>query len=154
AEISIYENALSVDRSRNAVREALSVSERSLASIVGALGDLALAATQMQRAVDIAEELLKIDPENARWTEIGADAQLALAERLFLDAQHGRAATAGARARQRALSLAVRDESGVGWHLLLARSVLFDAVQLGDAGDHLGALRLAQGVLQRVQSSP
>ncbi len=151
-EVSIYEALLGNDRNQNVVKEALSVAERSHARIVGALGNAELAASQMQRSADIAEELLQVDPENSRWAEISAEASIALAEMLDLVNQHERAEVAAGAAKRLARRLVERDNSVISWQMLSARIALHESEQLWARGDDLGALRLAEGVQQRVAS--
>ena len=148
AEIALYEGA-GGDASRQvSLREATSVSERSLASITSALGDHALAHAQLQRAAAMAETLTRTDPDNSYWAEITAEAYLAIAETIDSGAV---AEAAFGRAQRITQHLVEQDDTVAKWQILRARVMLLEAKQDGARGEHLDALRLSEGVVQRSQ---
>ena len=147
AEIALYESALGDMAASTALKEALSISERSLAHVTAALGDGEPALAQMLRAVELAEGLARSDADNSRWAEIHADALLGLAE---MSPPGARADVAIAQARRIADRLVERDGRVARWQLLRARVSLLEARQRGANGEHLEAMRMAEGVAQRI----
>ncbi|MBN8482584.1 MAG: toll/interleukin-1 receptor domain-containing protein [Xanthomonadales bacterium] len=149
AEIALYERALVQSSKPNVLREALATAERTLARILAAQGDTALSEAKFQRAVELADDLVSIDRDNVQWAESAAEAQIALAEQLPPGEQKESAAI---RAGALAGELVQRDQSVGRWQLLRARATLLDARLRASRGEHLEALRLAEGVVQTAAS--
>lgn len=151
-ELSIYQDMLARDPKNRDAKSASSIAERQLARIVFMRGDSALSLSQLRHAVDIADELIEEDPTNMVIVDMAAQAYADLGEGLMLDGKASAARAAINRSRDLAAQLVARDSSVVAWQSRLSRSQLLQAAFSAATGDALGALRLVQGVEQRLDA--
>jgi tetratricopeptide (TPR) repeat protein len=153
-EIAIYENILAVTPKDHDVTRLLVIGERALGRLSLMLGDIQVAIAQLRDASKLAETLIQVDIENSAWREMDAGVQGDLGEALYYAGERDAAASTVARARELATRLVERDPSVVQWQLHMGRSLLLESRLQAANGDALGALRVAQGVIQRIEALP
>jgi len=151
AELATYQSMLSIDPNNNDAKRGVLVAGGVLARLSLARGHPTQAADQYGTAAKFADELIAAEPKNTDWADMSAQTYAEYGEALHFAGEDAAARAQIARATAIAEALIQNDASVVRWRAyLLSRCQLLEAELNAHAGDHAGALRLAQGVARRI----
>jgi tetratricopeptide (TPR) repeat protein len=152
-ELAIYDAILAKDRKNNDARRGELVAHNALARLSMEKGNPTEAIGQLRDATALAESLMRTEPDNTLWAEIGADLHAYYGEDAYYVSDF---ATSNAEARRSCAitsALIERDASVVRWRaFLLSRCELLQAKLKSTSGDHAAALGLSQRVVDRIDT--
>ena len=150
-ELAINESVLASDSKNNDARRAALVARIALARLSMAKGDAPEAMNKLRDATTLAESLIRTEPDNTLWSEIGADLYAYYGEDAYYVSELKVAQEAATRSCAIAGDLVKRDASVVRWRgYLLSRCQSLQALLKARSGDRQGALDLLQQVVQRI----
>jgi len=153
AELAIYTTVLSTDPNNNDARRGELVARSALARLSAAKGNLAGALDQLRTATALADSLMKTEPDNTLWADIGADVNAFYGEVAFRLTDLKLAGDAAARSCTLAQDLVKRDASVVRWRgFHLSRCESLQAALAARAGDYDAALARSRDVVARIDA--
>ena len=153
AELAIYASVLATDANNNDARRGELVARSALARLSAAKGRLPEALEQLRIATTLADSLMKTEPDNTLWTDIGADVNAFYGEVAFRLTDPKLAGEAAARSCTLAHDLVKRDASVVRWRgFHLSRCQSLQAALAAQAGNHAAALERSREVVARIDA--
>jgi tetratricopeptide (TPR) repeat protein len=153
AELAIYTTVLSTDPNNNNARRGELVARSALARLSVAKGNLIDALDQLGTATTLADALMRTEPDNTLWADIGADVNAFYGEVAFRLRDHKLAGDAASRSCALVQQLVKRDASVVRWRgFHLSRCESLQAALAARAGDYDAALARSRGVVARIDA--
>jgi len=153
AELAIYTAVLGIGANNNDARRGELVARSALARLSMAKGSAADALEQLRIAAALAETLIRTEPDNTLWADIGADVNAFYGEVAYRLSDLKLASDAAARSCALAHDLVKRDASVVRWRgFHLSRCQSLQATLAAHAGDHDGALERSREVVTRIDA--
>lgn len=153
AELAIYTAVLAADANNNDARRGEQVARSALARLSAAKGNLPEALEQLRIATTLADSLVKTEPDNTLWADIGADVNAFYGEVAFRLADLKLAGDAASHACSLAQDLVKRDASVVRWRgLHLSRCQSLQAALAAHAGEYGDALDRSREVVARIDA--
>jgi tetratricopeptide (TPR) repeat protein len=153
AELAIYTSVLATDANNNDARRGELVARSALARLSTAKGNLPEALDQLRAATTLADSLMKTEPDNTLWADLGADVNAFYGEVAFRLDDLKLAGAAGSRSCGLVQDLVKRDASVVRWRgFHLSRCQSLQAALAARAGDYGTALDRSREVVARIDA--
>jgi tetratricopeptide (TPR) repeat protein len=153
AELAIYTSVLATDANNNDARRGELVARSALARLSAAKGNLPEALEQLRTATTLADALVKTEPDNTLWADIGADVNAFYGEVAYRLADYELARAAASRSCALAQDLVKRDASVVRWRgFHLSRCQSLQATLAAEDHDYAGALDRSREVVARIDA--
>ncbi len=152
-ELAIYQTVLAIDPNNNDTRRAELVAHSALARLSAAQGAMPDALDQLRTATTLADALIRTEPDNTLWADIGADVYAFYGEVAYRLSDLKLASEAAARSCALAKDLVKRDASVVRWRgFHLSRCESLQAQLAAHAGDYDAALERTREVIARIDA--
>jgi tetratricopeptide (TPR) repeat protein len=152
-ELAIYQSVLAIDPNNNDSRRAELVARSALARLSMAKGNAQEALDQLKTATALADALIRTEPDNTLWKDIGADVYAFYGEVAYRISDFALASAAATRSCALAEDLVKRDASVVRWRgFHLSRCQSLQAALAVRAGDYGAASSLSGRVVARIDA--
>ena len=153
AELAIYTAVFATDANNNEARQGELVARSALARLSEAKGSLPEALEQLRIATTLADSLIRTEPENTLWSDLGADVNASYGNTALGLSDLKLAGEAAARSCSLAQDLVKRDASVVRWRgSHLSRCESLQAALASQAGEYAAALARSRGVVARIDA--